>query len=178
MAGKEQKSGNTRIELWTLAAPRISPSVNADEEWFAPQPVAQVDVVYNATVVGRDMVKAMLRVRGNPSSVFVHFYDSRDLYELDWSKSPCPLSKILSATSEPALAIDAYDMYLAGDHKTKGYVYVFGAEATLGLTPPLVLFDSNRDGIVDWHGAMTLGEYHTQDLAKQSEYYELCGLVY
>lgn len=178
VSGKERNSGDTRIEVWTVPKPLMSFPAAGGAPVLHPQSVSNIDVVYEAAVAGRDMVKAMLRVRGKPSSVFVQFYDSRDLYEMDWGTSPYPMVLILSAASEPALAIDDYDTYLAGDHKVKGYVYVFGAEGTLGLTSPLVFFDSNRDGVIDSHGPMTIQAYHAQDLAKQSEYYEHSGLVY
>lgn len=156
VAGKERGTGYTRIEVWTLTAPSFE--VPRTGPGLQPQPdlVADVVLVHRAAITGRDTVSAMVHVRGKPSSLFVQFYDSRDLYELDWSAPTRPLSLVLERASEPGLAVDGYNYLMAGDHKTQGFVYIFMELDCVSTIPPLVLCDSDRDGDIDTHGVRAL----------------------
>jgi hypothetical protein len=175
VAGKERGTGYTRIEVWTLTAPSFE--VPSAGPGLQPQPdlVADVQLVYRAAIPGRDTVSAMVHVRGKPSSLFVQFYDSRDLYELDWSTPARPISLVLERSSEPGLGVDGYNYIMAGDHKTQGFVYVFMEVDCVPTIEGLVLCDSDRDGDIDTHAVMRLATYHALGLAKRDQWRELDG---
>jgi hypothetical protein len=175
VAGKDPETGATLIETWTLRAPKFEVPPPTPELWPQPDLAAEVALVHRSATADRDIVRAMLAVRGKPSSVFVHFYDSRDLYEFDWSAPQKPMSLVLSAKSQPLLSTDGWNSCWGGDHKTHGFVYVFAELDCVPTVPSLVLVDSNRDGVVDSHG-MDLAKFHELGLAKGEEYTEYCGL--
>jgi hypothetical protein len=156
VAGKEPGTDDTLIEVWTVTAPSFE--VPKTGPGWRPQPdlVASMELVYRAAIVGQDTVSVMVHVRGKPSSLFVQFYDSRDLYELDWSAPSRPIKLVLARAAEPGLAVDGYNYLMAGDHKTQGFVYVFMELDCVSTIEPLVLCDSDRDGDIDTHGVRWL----------------------
>lgn len=173
VAGKE-RSGATRIERWTLKKPLVLGNPTGGPVSLSAQGQQDVTPVYDGSVVGKDMVCGLLRKRGSENKVYVHFFDSGDLYELDSSSEPFALTLMTSHTSQPALAV-RYDSYAAGDHQQQGYVYVLSNRESLGTVPAFVLKDTNRDGVIDWQGTMTTAVYQQQQLGDRTRWFEYCG---
>ena len=173
VAGKDL-DGDTRIERWDLALPAVSPTVLGEE--LTPRDPAKVETVYEASTAGKDMVRFLLKNQGKPGRVFVQFYDSKSLYELDYAREPYAQRLLLDRTSEPNLQ-QAYAECFRGDHATHGYVYVFASSSSFGRTvPALVLRDTDRDGALDVHGALTWAAYAEAGLASKENWVSLRGL--
>jgi hypothetical protein len=175
VAGKD-RSGDTRIERWTVTLPIVTQLVGGGGYSVEVQPLADIEVLYDAAVVGKDMIRTMFRVRGKPSSALVQFYDSGDLYEINWGVAPYSLTTVLAASAEPALT-QVYNAFDAGDHSSLGYVYILADNANFFSVPALILVDSNRDGTMDGHYTMTWQAYHAAGLDNAANYVELNGLV-
>ncbi len=175
VAGLE-RSGATRIELWTTRAPLVLQPLDGTggDIQLRPQGLTNIDVLYSDQVIGRKVVRALIRCRGIADSAFVHFQDSRDLYRIAWSGTLPTLTLALAATAEPALQ-RTFDSYQGGDHITEGYVYVFSNAEDLSLTPWLVLTDSNRDGTIDQRETLTPAEYVARGLQDRLQYSEYAG---
>lgn len=193
-------AGNsTVIEIWGLAVPQIvqsiPPSGGEANTVIRGARVLNRTVVLNIEEPGKAMVCAMLRVRGKPASMFVQFWDSRDLYELDFSEVldpstppppvPFPISKVLSATPggsapfAPDLA-DKRRVWVRGaTHSTAGYVYTWIAPAHeqiaagSGGVPALTLFDTDRDGDIDTWGLQTQQQNLALGLLDPTQYEEM-----
>lgn len=173
VAGK-QRNGNTKIERWIVATPVVAQLVGGGGYSIDVQPVSDIEVLYDEAVVGKDMVRTMFRVRGKPASALVQFYDSGDLYEMDWGTPPHALTAVLATTAEPALS-QSYNAYDAGDHASLGYVYVWAENVNYFSTPALVLVDADRNGSIDARHSMTWQQYHAAGLDSASAYIELNG---
>jgi hypothetical protein len=174
VAGKE-RSSDTRIERWVVAPPLVVHNFPSGGVTLTLQPLTEVEVVYDAGLVGRDMVKTMFRYRGKPSSALVQFHDSRSLYELDWGNEPYPLTLFLDAAVEPALT-STYDYSNSGNHSTSGYVYIFADLETYWSVPALVLFDTNRDGLIETRETMSFSAYSAARLDDRTAYIEINGI--
>lgn len=177
VAGKE-RDGRTRIEVWTIRKPLLlqsAPGVVPATIALDPQPVADIQVVYDEATTGRDMVRALIQRRGPGSGVLVQFQDSKTLYELNWKDEPYALVPLFTTATEPLL-LNEYDTFVAGNHSVEGYVYALSICDDLGQTPWLILKDQNRDGTIDWHGHMTPQDYIAAGLQDRTQYTECGGL--
>ncbi len=172
VAGKEPR-GATRIEVWTLALPTVGTAGGAYV--LSPNPVADVTSVYQDAVEGKDMVRFMLKLRGKPASALVQYHDSKDVYELSWGSSPYDQTLVLAKATVPALD-GKHNRFHAGEHQTHGYVYVLSDLDNYGQEPPLVLFDSNKDGALDANVVMSWDTYTSQGLNDLNQYVEHGGI--
>ena len=175
IAGKE-RSGDTRLERWIVVPPLVVEPVGGGATALGAQPVGDIEVLYDASVAGKDMIKVMHRVRGKPSSALVQFADSNVLYELNWNAAPFALTQVLTPATEPALS-NEYDYFFAGDHITNGFVYVFADFDAHFASPALVLIDANRDGTIDARQTYTFAQYRAAALDARLSYVELRGVA-
>lgn len=144
VAGLRPTDGNTIIEAWTLAYP--SPPTNATFE----ASITGSRVLYDANAAGLSEVRLMKRLEraGAPSeAVLIQFTDSEDLYSFDLQSST--LSQVFTSAQVPALSEPYWAYVWAGDHPTKGFVYVYQYALGGDVHDSLVLFDAGRDGDVD-----------------------------
>jgi hypothetical protein len=176
VAGKE-RAGDTRIEVWTTRAPLVvqpAPGSSGTTK-LQGQGLDNIDVVYDDQVSGKDIVRGIVNQRGLTNSVLLQFHDSRVLYSLRWDAMPGVLTSVLTPSAQPALSGD-FDSYAGGNHQTAGYVYVFSNLEDLGLTPWLVLTDSNRDGTIDTSEVLTSAQYISRGLNDRLQYSEYAGI--
>lgn len=171
VAGK-RSNGNTCIERWTLKKPLIRPDGGGGVFWSS-QGRSEVVTLYDAAQAGKDIVRGVVRKRGAADRVLVHFHDSRDLYELDASQAPATMKLLLSHSDEPTLLGD-FDTYGGGDHSRHGYVYCFASIDRPGAVTALLLKDSDRNGTIEWHGAISGAQWGEQFEAR-SNYIEYNG---
>jgi hypothetical protein len=164
IAGK--RGDTTIVELWQFGTPTIpQPIQDAFGNVLYPElvvPITSKTVIFSESVVGRDIVRFMFNnpipPQGVVASLFVHFYDSKDLYRIDvFSDSDVVTStKIISSTPDPSTPViqrlgDPFTMSWGADHESIGYVYVFGTSIDDTPLDALVLFDSDRNGTIDGH---------------------------
>ncbi len=182
IAGK--RNTNTVIEVWQVPMPSLEafPAGGAPTEFAGGGLPIYKAAVYSDAVVGQDMVRLLMPNRGNPNAMFIQFYDSRDLYELDYTAAVPPgidnpaytLTKILSATANtgvpyvPELADSRLRSNHSNHHVSEGYVYAIfpsfeaskSAVAAGTTLVSLYLFDHDLDGVLDECGP--LGETELQ----------------
>jgi len=171
VAGK--RNLRTVIEVWQVPMPVLEefPMGGTPSGFSMGGEVAYKQTVYSEATEGQDMVSLMVPNRGKANAVFVQFYDSRDLYELDYTNAvppgtgedDYPLTRILSSTvgtSEPyvpGLADSRLQCIQSSNHINEGFVYmVFPSPETSteayqqGTSiDALFLFDHDRDGVLD-----------------------------
>lgn len=172
VAGKRRSK--TIIELWEFGSPVIPPAIISNtQQYIYPEinvPVASKTVLYEEAMVGRDIVSVMLNNPAPPASatasLFVQFFDSKDLYSLTYtaggsSTDPGVASCVCVRKSQPDPAIPAipalsthFETRWSAKHSAYGYVYVFVHPEV----PALVLYDSNLDGILDSPGCLQLDD--------------------
>lgn len=200
VAGKGQNTtqDNTIIELWKLTVPSVRAALDPQSgqsmlELF-PLAVRGKVTVFDEVFEGRSVVRGMVRLRGKPYSMLVHFYDSGDLYELDYkdavvpppqgTEATFPLTKVFRATPGtdvpfvPALA-DREMLWMHGaTHQTLGHIYFlwpsFEVQKALGATKPIALsmFDTDGDGALDTWNRNTAQQNQTTGVQNESLYTE------
>ena len=112
--------------------------------------------VYREKTPGRKYVTEMFSNMADPDRLFVRFWDSKEIYDLDTQDST--IEKVLSPEAggdssvmqAPNLEF-AYNSYFSADHSDFGYIYwLFYDLNTEGSSYYiLVMKDSNRDGSID-----------------------------
>jgi hypothetical protein len=194
-------AGNTVIEVWTLSTPRASavvePGPGTLPKSLRGEAVLRKQVVFDESAPGRTLVRGAIKNRGKPTAMFVHFYDSGDLYELDYSQAinptnppPAdifPLTKLLSATPNPSVPhfpplLDVSFRWVSGGtHTTQGYVYTFwvpvdeqygrvgAGQANLN---PIALYDHDLDGVLDEWKQPTLAENEAMGITDPTQFVE------
>lgn len=171
------KTGNTRIERWTFDVPRLQRDRTSGLIRLVPRGRTEVVVLYDAQTAGKEIVRGLLRKRGVDGRVFVHFQDSRDLYELDASSAPYSMRLVLSKVKEPLLGGE-FERSYGADHERLGFLYGFSGriDCAPDAVVPLFLRDSNRDGVLDSHGTLS-GEEWGRDWEDLGGYVEWGGRV-
>lgn len=171
VAGKRRTK--TVIELWQFGTPVIPPMIQTGQSSVYPEitvPVASKTVIYEEAVVGRDIVSVMLN---NPvlsgsvtASIFVQFFDSKDLYSLTCTPGGSPTEQdtvsyvcVRKSQSDPTIPVipalsTHFENRWSAKHSAYGYVYVFVRPAV----PALVLYDANLDGVLDSPGYLSLDD--------------------
>ncbi len=157
VAGK-RRQGNTVMELWTIQSPRPAriqdPTTGATLDTLTPAEVLSVDTLYDAAVEGQDLISDVLLSLASSTKLYVRYWDSAALFELDFSSlasvsqlkraAPTPVAGGLQA---PGLLQQIENAYSA-EHIVHGYVYVFSGQ--LGANSSIVILeDGNRDGVLD-----------------------------
>ncbi len=193
VAGKREQQ--TVIELWQVPMPfpDAFPVGGTPTGFAGGGEVLYKATIYNTAIVGQDMVRLLAPNRGKPNSLFVQFYDSRDLYELNYTDglppgidAPAyPLTKVLSATAGagvphvPALADSRLQFNSSNHHVIEGYVYMifpsFDASVEAGLEgvtlEPLFLFDHDLDGTLDEYVTLSEAELQARSMWKAPDSY-------
>jgi hypothetical protein len=172
VAGKD-RDGDTRIERWTLPNP-LTVSTSQGTTMLLPQGPQDLEVVYEGSVVGKDMVRFMLKNEGSPGMAFVQFYDSRSLYEVNYADEPFTQTLVLDVAAEPNLQ-QGYAECMRGEHSQHGYVYVFSTSSPYVSTPALVLRDVDNNGTIDSHQSMPWTQYAGDGYASANLYLTLRG---
>lgn len=161
VAGKQALDGNTIIQLWKfldvqpLPAPYTDPQGNTI---YPPLnlPVTSKVLVYSADEPGRRLVRFMFPNLGSGGqSLFVNFFDSKDLYEVTLDGT---ITKRVAALPDPLggcpvvgeLSDERYDNRMAAEHGTLGYIYMMGMNAPDDSGVWGVVFrDVDKDGALD-----------------------------
>lgn len=165
VAGKHPRTNATIIELWEFDALAFIPGPTVDGttgEVVWPEirvPIKSRTVLLDQAVVGQDMVFAMFWNLADANSAFVQFYDSRDLYSLDFSTKTT--TRILTATPEPGLPTEPKLGWDFNDraslrHKALGNVYLL-LRSNSSSHRALALIDANEDGTLDLQATLSVG---------------------
>lgn len=148
VSGVRSTNGHTVIERWTLEYPPV-PAHEADYGVI----VTSTETLYDARVVGMDVVRLMQRVHGAAGpkgQVLLQFQDSNDLYYFDIDNPGYTL--LYSPVQVPGLDNDSLRSIWSGDHPEQGYVYVWQVETCVRYSEILVMLDGDRNGTLDqWH---------------------------
>ncbi|HTF86932.1 MAG TPA: hypothetical protein VK843_00880 [Planctomycetota bacterium] len=175
VAGKRR--AKTIIELWEFGTPVIPPVVSTPSGISYPEvsvPIATRTVLYEEAVVGRDIASTLFNnpvpPQGTNGALFVQFYDSKDLYALEYTLATSSQSESIAyhcvrkAQSDPSIPVIAElaverRVGRSAKHPSYGYVYLFTDSAqTATPHPALVLFDANLDGTLDSPGFLVLND--------------------
>ncbi len=184
VSGKSKRaSGETIIELWEFENGGAVPPPQAIQNpttgqtnyhWLFPARTS-IREVYREATVGRNMVLNVFPNHGHSGCVFVEFYDSRDIYELNLQTEA--YTRVVSTATEQGVLVQpllqsAYDCYWSADHPTRGYMYVLRQNLDLGTAPPpgLVLQDTNRDGVLDCTYTMSDLDWKNAGLGDHTAY--------
>lgn len=152
VAGK-RRNLKTRIERWDFDYPAI-PATGSDYD-----PTHTTQVLFDEDTVGKRWVRFLnpvLSSAGN-QSVLVHFGDSNDVYQLNLAT--LTLTLVVSHTSVPELARSEWQLIWAGEHPTEGYVYVYSFDPNSAHGEPPVLFDRDKDGVIEDAAALSDAEW-------------------
>ncbi len=188
----------TTIEVWKMTTPfvtfRIDPLTGLQEPTIANLQVRSRTVVYNDAVVGRDIVRALIRVRGKPSSMFVQFHDSNDLYELDYTQAVAPtspppvprfpLTKLFRGTPGtdvpfvPELADRSRNWVSGATHNTQGVRYCWWVSLDDQITnsnyvKTLEASDWDKNGTIDAWSVPTAEQNQAAGLLDISQHTEV-----
>jgi len=164
VAGRE--GACTVIELWELRAPLVPPQPMPDAEGACTYPELVIPVAAKTTLLheaaaGRDLVYLALPNPAPPANVvhslFVQFFDSKNLYRLDVDDAGrSTLNLVAAPVSQgglPKVPIfpplsNAYEFCWSADHPRYGHVYVFAMSPNSNKPrhDTFVIFDEDRDG--------------------------------
>lgn len=145
VCGKRDGRGGYRtvIEIW---------DVNRTPEYPGTQrpPILSRETVYDVAMPGRDMVALAFENQRDPNRCFVKFWDSQDLYDLDFRGSSPPRLVLASesgrgAEVQPKLTRE-FGIVIPMDHIELGDIYVLYC---LDGESPMMLCDADRDGNLD-----------------------------
>ncbi len=187
----------TTIEIWKLTTPKVvfevDPTTGQAHSSVTGVRVRSRTVVYNEAALGRDMVRALLRIRGKPHSIFVQFHDSNDLYELDYTQAVLPtspppvprfpLTKLFGGTPGtdvpyvPELADRSRKCVSGSTHITQGVLYSWwvGLEDQMtnsGYAKPLIAGDWDNNGVIDGWSIPTKEQNQAAGILDQTQYSE------
>ena len=132
-------------------------------------------VVYDDKVVGQGLVYFMFKNRKSSDSLFVQFYDSRDLYELDVATDT--LTRVLCSTAgesdcdvEPGLS-RGFAYQFSGNHADLGYIYVLTGDVVDNVTTSgLLIIDSDRNGTIDKTMQIVAADWGVYGLGSKTSY--------
>ncbi len=183
VAGKEPRSHNTKIEKWTLAPPTYGAPLGGSSatQGLILQPVISKEVIYNEATVGRDMVQFIMDVQGPGSNALVRFYDSGDVYQLDWGTAPYAITRFATASGATGSEMEipellgTFDGASRGDHKVDGYMHWMYHDASMGGDPVVAFIDLDRDGVIDVFEIFTPPNWATDGHGREVQWVEFEG---
>jgi hypothetical protein len=73
----------TVVEVWRLRRPRVETDARGEAR-LAGLGVLERTRIYESARAGRDMVRALVRLRGRPGTLLAQFHDSGDVVELEY----------------------------------------------------------------------------------------------
>lgn len=196
--GLGQGRDHTVIEIWRIRTPllvwSLNPSTGQNEANIENLGVLSKTQIYSEATPGRDIVRGMVRMRGVEDAMLVHFYDSGDLYRLEYGEAIAPtepppdplypLTKLLRATAGsdvpvfPALGNKDMLWISGATHTQQGAVYAiwagFDTQMELGASTPLpiALYDHDMDGNLDEWTQPTVAENQSDGMLNESLYTE------
>jgi len=159
----------TVVEVWHLCRPHMEVDARGNARLAGAGWVERTRV-YESAAEGRDMVRALVRLRGRPGTLLVQFHDSGDVAELEYgpvsSAGPYPSDParlVLAAQPRPgalyvpALANRALVEISVQEGGTGGFTYTLRPSAALRIARastapddrPLLLIDGDGDGVID-----------------------------
>ena len=166
-------SGATVIQIWVIPQAQFVVGSNPPKLVAGPAPI--ITTVYSASNPGMEDVECALPVLGTPNAVFIQFFQSSELYKLDFTTSTYTMTKVASPTGGgggvmhiPQLD-DGYIRYWARKHLAHGYIYVFNNITDSDLRP-LVIRDIDLDGVLDNFVVVPLGQWAVQGFADENNY--------
>jgi hypothetical protein len=147
-------AGETLVEVLELGETRVvagAPDAAGNPTvLIEPGALAGSSEVYRAATPGRTLVCALLALRGRAQGVLVQFWDSSDVYALDWGTGA--LEILLSPRADAALPAEPRlaerrPLATSGLHAERGACYMLGGGAQ-GVAP-IMLCDEKVDGTLD-----------------------------
>jgi hypothetical protein len=165
----ERGSTLTVVEVWRLRKPSIGIDARG-EAALTDIGLVERARIFESNQPGRDMVRALVRLRGRSRTLLAQFHDSGDVVELEygpvreagpWKADPARLVMASEpkpgALYVPALANRALVEVSVQESAAEGIVYTLKASPSLrmahaGSEPDqrqLLLIDADRDGAID-----------------------------
>lgn len=165
--------GETRIVRFEFTPPAMPlPGEACRRE---PAPLLGMHELFSAppTAPTRD-VWHLLPNRGARGRVFVQFWSTKDLYDLDLASGK--LTEVATIAPRPGLLhvpelAEPNDFVYSREHRQHGYAYVFACYAgggTLRVTP--VLCDRDKDGRIDEQLLLDAQTWNTQGFGDPAQY--------
>lgn len=175
VAGKRRANTNTVIEVWDLIPPVVLQDHSGNVERLMAQPIQGISTLHDASVFGQDMVRFMAPRPGFPQQLLVQFWDSKAICSITTDSEPGSLAVLVSKTGgapfiETRLG-DPFSHLSAAEHLTHGYVVILSNEHNI-LQPssPLVIKDSNKDGVFDGALVPSMEQWVSLGFADASNY--------
>ena len=171
VGGRYSEGGSTLtvIEVWSLRKPSIEIDARG-EAALTDIGLVERSRIFESSQPGRDMVRALVRLRGRSRTLLAQFHDSGDVVELGygpvreagpWKDDPTRLVMASEpkpgALYVPALANRTLVEVSVAESAADGIVYTLKPSPSLrmaraGSEPdqrPLLLIDADRDGAID-----------------------------
>jgi len=171
VGGRYSEGGSTLtvVEVWQLSKPSIDLDPRGEAE-VADIRLVERSRIFESNQPGRDMVRALVRLRGRSRTLLAQFHDSGDVVELEygpvreagpWKADPARL--VMAAEPKPgalyvpALANRALVEVSVQESSAEGIVYTLKPSPALRMARadtgpdqrPLLLIDADRDGAID-----------------------------
>lgn len=160
VAGRRQ-NGKTIIQKWIIIPPLVTTLVNGSGVHLTPQAVASKTLVFSTSQPGMKDVAWMLpRIRGNgdsTTSVFVQFWDSKNVYSVDLLTGSAQIQASPTANVAPLVLPELdrpFDEFSYGMHVTEGFVLMLARQDVQG--PTVLLQDNPVDGTLDVATRLTI----------------------
>lgn len=153
VGGFNEETGRTEIEFWEVDAPHVGttvdPNTGFESHRITPQPLSSRRTLLSTDVVGMRNIRCIFGSAIGSDFALVQFWDSKDVYLVDWSAGPPVWTLQVGANQLPSLAFPEYRTFWRGDHMTLGLVYGMEIRDTYVGPHPTLFFDADRDGALD-----------------------------
>jgi hypothetical protein len=189
VAGRS-RGGETLLEQWVFPrggsyGPSVHPVVDAQggasaSLWTLP-PRRQVREIFRHRQLAVDTVMWLLPNHGLGTSLFLQFWDSRDVYSVDLSTgqlervaSAAPATNGANWIYEPNLAAELH-RYRSAERSGHGYVYILSAKSFGAMLPlqGVILKDLDKDGTLDTAVSHSTLEWQSLGWNQSAEYVQM-----
>lgn len=174
VAGKEVRTGNTVIELWSCTPPSMGSVSMIGGPQLKPGAVVDKQDLFDSSTPGMGIVMKMWPMRnstGPATHVLVQFFDSRDIYRLDVAAKT--ITRVASPTVQPDCMVIPLLAQELGcqtrQHHSEGVLYIMMHGGVDRSAPSiLVLRDANVDSILDGFSVYSLDGYQAAGYLSQT----------
>lgn len=170
VAGKTIR-GRTRVEEFVLAQPLVIevglPGGGSTLVLSEPA-MTSVTEVFDEKSVGLDMIPHLIANRGESRRVFIQFWDSKNIYDLDLDSQVYQLAVSPTAGALVVQHMNAdFNTCWSFEHLDHGYVYVFFNSNTGMRT---AVMDTDKDGDLDYGAHMPPSLWSSMHLNDRTKY--------
>jgi len=179
VGGKRQRNLNTVMELFDLGAPITQLILPGGEKVIDLAPIQSIQTLYDDAQQGKDLIRSTFLSRVDPDLMFIHFWDSGELFHLHLLDPNLTLVKIAGPEADPAypglMIIPQLELpstiTWSANHSVHGVVYIL--RSTLSNAPSIILMDADGNSILDNHMVTVGMDWVNQGFADSDLYTDL-----